>query len=298
MQAFISILYVQTNSISTEKIAVGLIAFANNEVVFDVSNNKLKLIQGLSSKDVYEQAIFGINLIKNEVDFNSKNQFTNKLKLKLSAFSKDYFIYLNKYSKGVLQFSDPKPYSGEVNQYSFKKIFEKFIAEWDTHKFDNTKIKHNIQFQTSIKKKLKNPAFQEKADVDYKLDPKNINGLLAPQDIALITVNGSILGAQAIDFTTNVETIVKNVYEYEIMIYCLNKIKLKNKKSTGNSFILLFNKPASKSNQEKVLNDIVKTKNNIFTLQDENYIETLEGKLENGDYKKFSSFFDSPRVAI
>lgn len=291
MKNFISIIYVQTNSISNEKIGVGLLAISNDEVFFEINTYKLKIAGKLSSLEVQKQVEFSFDLIKNKID-ESKYKDLGLLGFKdAPVFTKNYITYLNKYSDGILQFDLPKEYSEEINQYSFKKIFEQFIGNWEDAKYSE-KQKHHTYFSTEIKTLLKKPVFEEKADIDFKLEPQIIHGLLAPKDISLITKNGNILAAQAIDFSLGIETVIKNVYEYEIVINSLQKLTESHiKKNSKNKFILLFNKPKANSKQEKLLNEIVKTKK-IMELEEQGYIDILEKKLKQNNYSKFSTFLN------
>lgn len=56
MKSLLSIIYLQTNTVSGEKIAVGLLAISENEIFFHVSENKLKLAAKLSTTDVLKHA--------------------------------------------------------------------------------------------------------------------------------------------------------------------------------------------------------------------------------------------------
>jgi hypothetical protein len=187
-----------------------------------------------------------------------------------------------------MQFDLPKSYAGVIDKKIFKVLFQQFIGEWE----EKTTIeKKQIHFHTVIKKQLNKPVFKQKVDIDYTLNPKKIGGLLKPQDITLISKNGNILAAQAIDFNTSEEVITKHTYELEVIINCLEKLGQKNisKKHQG-SYYLLFNKPAKNSPQEKLLNDIKKTKAGIMNIEEAGYLEELESKLEKEKYNKFSLF--------
>jgi hypothetical protein len=65
------------------------------------------------------------------------------------------------------------------------------------------------------------------------------------------------------------------------------------KKNHKGSYYLLFNKPVKNSPQEKLLNDIKKTKAGIMNIEEAEYLNELESKLEKDEYRKFSIFADS-----
>ena len=288
MKSLLSIIYLQTNTTSGEKIGAGLLAVSESEIFFKVSEQKLKLSAKLSTADVLKHAELSFALINNKVVENNKESKSHSLLKNDSLFTKEYITYLNKYSQGLIQFDAPKSYAGTIDKKIFKNLFQQFIGVWEEK--DDTENKHT-QFHTVIKKKLNKPVFKEKTDINYTLDPQKIEGLLKPQDITLISKNGNVLAAQAIDFSYSEEVITKHTYEFEVIINCLEKLipQNKNKKQAG-SYTLLFNKPEKNSPQEKLLNDIKKTKSAIMNIEEAGYLTELENKLQKDNYNKFSLF--------
>ena len=288
MKSFISIIYLQTNSVSGEKIAVGLLAVSEDEVFFQVSEQKIKLASKLSNADVLKHAEISFALISNKVHETNKENKSQSLLKNDSLFTKEYISYLNKYSKGLMQFNVPKSYAGAIDKKVFKTLFEQFIGSWE-EKTSTSKKQPTIQ--NIMKKKLNKPVFKEKVDVDYTLQPEKIKGLLLPQDITLISKNGNILAAQAIDFNNSEEVITKHAYELEVIVNCLQKLGEEsiNKNHKG-SYYLLFNKPVKNSPQEKLLNEIIKTKSGLMKIKEAGFLDELENKLQQENYQKFSVF--------
>lgn len=288
MKSLLSIIYLQTNTISGEKIAVGLLAVSENEIFFKVAEHKIKLASKLSTADVLKHAELSFALVNNKVIETNKENKSHTLLKNHSLFTKEYISYLNKYSKGLIQFDMPKSYAGTIDKKIFKNLFQQFIGTWEEK--EEIENKHT-QFHTVIKKKLNKPVFKQKTDVDYLLNPGKIEGLLKPQDITLISKNGNILAAQAIDFNFTEEVITKHTYELEVIINCLEKLGKENinKKHEG-SYYLLFNKPVKNSPQEKLLNEIKKTKTGIMNIEEAGYLDELESKLQKDNYNKFSLF--------
>lgn len=291
MKSILSIIYLQTNSLSNEKIAVGLIAISENEILLEVSDEKLKFGTKFTNIDTIKHLELNFGLIKNKVNQVNCDKKSYNLLNDTNLFTNDYINYLNKYSKGFLQFDSPKSYAGDIDKLIFKNLFEKFIGKWNEEKKGITK---HVQFHTIIKKHLNKPIFKDKVDVDYVLNPNHIKGLLKPHDITLISKNGSILAAKAIDFNNSEEIITKHTYELEIIANCLNNFGKEsiNKNHIG-EYYLLFNKPLKNSQQEKLLNEIIKTKKNILKIEEASFLKELECKLEKADYSKFSLFESS-----
>jgi hypothetical protein len=288
MKSLLSIIYLQTNTVSCEKIAVGLLAVSEAEIFFQVSEQKLKLAAKLSHADVLKHTEISFALIGNKVAETNKENKSHALIKNDSLFTKEYISYLNKYSKGLMQFDMPKMYAGVIDKKIFKTLFQQFIGLWEEKQQPEKK---QVHFHTVIKKQLSKPVFKQKTDIDYTLNPHKIEGLLKPQDITLISKNGNILAAQAIDFNNSEEVITKHTYELEVIINCLEKLGKENiSKNHHGSYYLLFNKPAKNSAQEKLLNDIKKTKAGIMNIEEAGYLDELEGKIQSDAYNKFSLF--------
>lgn len=288
MKSLLSIIYLQTNSASAEKIAAGLLAVSENEVFFHVSEQKLKLASKLSSADVLKHAEISFALITEKVAETNKENKSVALIKKDSLFTKEYITYLNKYSKGLIQFDAPKSFAGTIDKKMFKVLFEQFIGSWDEKQLIEQKAE---PFQSLIKKKLNKPVFKQKADINYTLKPEKIAGILMPKDITLISKNGNILAAQAIDFNKSEETIIKQAYEYEVTVNSLEELGQKeiNKNHHG-TYYLLFNQPQQNSAQEKLLHEIQKTKSGMMQVVQADFLQQLETTLETNDYIKFSQF--------
>lgn len=288
MKSLLSIIYLQTNTVSGEKVAVGLLVISESELFFQISEHKLKLAAKLSNTDVLKHAEISFALISNKVAETNKENKTHALIKNDSSFTKEYISYLNKYSKGLMQFDIPKMYSGVIDKKIFKTLFQQFVGTWEEKQQPEKK---QVHFHTTIKKQLSKPVFKQKTDTDYTLNPQKIEGLLKPQDITLISKNGNILAAQAIDFTTSEEVITKHTYELEVIIHCLEKLGKEHisKKHHGN-YYLLFNKPLKNSPQEKLLNEIKKTKSGLMNIEEAGYLNELEDKIQKNKYNKFSLF--------
>src|SRR5690242_4377159 len=247
MKSFLSIIYLQTNSVSGEKIAAGLLAVSGDEIFYKTSEQKIKLASKLFGAELQKHADLTFTLISNKVNETNKENKSHSLLKNDSLFTKEYISYLNKYSKGLLLFDQPKAYSGIIDKKVFKVLFEKFIGQWEEIPAAGKKMPG---IQKVIHKKLNSPVFKEKVDVDYTLQPEKVKGLLVPKDITLISKNGNILAAQAVDFNHSEDIITRHAYELEVIINCLQKFA---EQAIGSNhkgkYYMLFNKPGKNSAQ-------------------------------------------------
>lgn len=121
MSSFISVLSFQTSSCSGENLAGGLLAVSEGKIWFKTSDFKLEIAKMLCGQDYETMLKQIIQLIQNQIDTPSKNT--------QSLFSADYISYLNRYSKGVLQFGAPKPVGLPLNDTVFAGLFKQFVGD-------------------------------------------------------------------------------------------------------------------------------------------------------------------------
>jgi hypothetical protein len=129
VKTFITNIFVQTNSLSTERICVGLFAITPQKVHFAVSKKKLAYACKLLGKDLCIALNKTFANFSEKVDEFNENSHQKSLTEKFDYFSEDYFVYLNKYSKGLTQFTSPKPFAGEINDIVFAELFRKFVGD-------------------------------------------------------------------------------------------------------------------------------------------------------------------------
>ena len=293
MKNFLSTIYIETNSATTEKISIGLIVVTEHKVFFKYSKNKLKIAEKLLGNSIENLVKFSLNAIKEKVTITNAElaKQSQKLFSPVSFFTDEYIKYLNRYSQGLLQYDAPKPYVAEVNPSVFESLFATFISKEESSKDRNT-------FYHQIKNKIKKSAMMERVNLDYKLSPVKIPSLIAQENITIISKNGNILAGELIDFTANIEMVKQNIYEFEAIVKSLKifeKQHIINSKNNTN-YYALFNKPEPKSVQEKFLNHLKsldQTDFINFQLEEASYIETLEQKILKEEYQKFSVFEES-----
>lgn len=284
MTPFFSIISVQTNSYSHENVAVGLIVVAD-KIYFDYSTSKLnflkKLIDGKSIKFLAET-----NLKKIAKSVKEKNS-TGQTKLLDDLYSLDYFEYLNQYAAGALAFSAPKMLKIEFDNYVFAQYYQKMIGEALSVKKQQT-----TSFKIKIKTLLYDKQIEDKADINYTLKANNISGVLKNTNVSLITVNGSINCLQALDWSTHTDTIVKHIYETQIIAEGLNQFgKIHDKKV--DKIKLAIEVPSNKK-QKMFFDKIYMEKKELFDFYEYEQVKDFATTISKSDqYNKFSDLISS-----
>ncbi|TCC86369.1 hypothetical protein [Pedobacter hiemivivus] len=284
MKTLYSIIYVQPNSLTAEKVAVGLMVFAKDKLWFDYEPSKIDLVEKLQAslnlKAHLYQSFKGMKAFIQEL--NNNKGVNSGMFSEINVFSSDaYAEYLSKYSTGVIHFSGPLPIAGLMDIKLFNNLLEKFIGSKPIKMgFKNT-------FHNDFKKKINTVNLKDKVDIDFKITPNKIDGIYSETQVRLIGKNGLITAVQDIDFTINPETLGQQLNQWDVLINALNNFSSEKKWPLGD-FNVVFNKPEAKSFQEKLLNKIHGQKKG-FNLIEINEVDKILKKIEENDYKPLST---------
>jgi hypothetical protein len=286
MNSFISTIFINTNSVSSEKIAAAIIIATPEKVWYKFATHKIDFAEKIIiNSHIKKHLQVCFKLIENKV--KEVNELMENGKSQLlpfeSIFNENYFNYLSKYSNGLLSFEKPKSIAGKINPNTFIKLYSLYTGDIIIAKKGNKQV----NFHQSVNEKLKNPSLIEKADVDLKILPSKLDGIYTPVQVKLATKNGIIQAYQDIDFTTSPETIAKHLYEWEVLTDALNSYSYKKNLKKG-VYKIIFNKPEPKSEQESILNKI--HKNTIkFGLTEFNEIDLVINEILTKEHIKLST---------
>ncbi len=286
MNAFISTLFINTNTVSSEKVAAAIIVASPNKVWYQYATHKLDVAEKIiNDPHIKKHLLLCFKLIENKVAEVNTQLVNGKHQLLPveTIFNEAYFNYLSKYSNGLLSFEKPKPISAELNNNSFAALYSLYTGDTTSAKKSNK----SIGFHQLVNEKFKNPLLNEKADVDFKILPAQLAGIYTPVQVKLATKNGVIQAYQDIDFTTSPETIAKHLYEWEVLIEALNAYSNKHQLKSG-IYKVIFNKPQPKSQQEQILNNIYQHPKK-FGLTALNEVDSIVQDILNTEHVKLSS---------
>lgn len=289
MKAFISPVYLQTNAVSDEKITAGLLIATPGKIWFHFSHFKLNLLKKLHSVDAYFNAYNSLNNMDNKVvqsNFELDSEKTKLFKTDL-PFNSEYFSFLSKYSSGLVQFGLPNPIDSVINEVTFANYYKIFVGE-SIKKEKSPKS----QFHTTLKQQLSKPGLAEKADVNYKLSPSVVHGLIKETDVSLITKNGSIKTYQGIDFALTQKSIIDNLYEFEVLVNSLKKLEQQKKLKKGNYCIVAMEPPID-TEQHKLFDQVYKFKSDVYSLIDPSQFDSITDGIVQHNYSKFSVFLSN-----
>jgi hypothetical protein len=282
MKNFISTVYIKTNSVSDERICIGLFAGTTEQSFFAWSETKLKLIIKLVSSDVYISLSKSISNLKEDIIYKTESKHQGEF-FYTNEYSSDYFRYLSRYSKGLLEFNEPKPISNVINEKDFGNLFELYVGE-KLHKPISTSRKDSLY--KHVKTILQHPIFVEKTDRNYEVPVTVAKTIYRPVEVDFISCNGSILTGHAIDFTNQPNTIEKKLYEFRVLTEGLKMFAEERKLDNAGKYIVYFNNPEGKE-QKDLFNNVYEDKTKPFELIEVDAMEDITKKLKN-NYRKFS----------
>lgn len=289
MKAFLSPVYLQTNTASDEKITAALVIVTPHKIWFHYSLSKLNLLKKLHSDDAYYNGYNALSSFENKVLQANADLESDLISLFKSdlPFNSEYFSYLSKYSSGLVQIGLPKPIDSEINEDTFANYYKIFVGE--AHKKEKPVKSH---FNSQLKQQLSKPGLADKADINFKLNPAIVHGLIKETDITLITKNGAINAFQGVDFSLSPKSIVDNLYEFEVLINSLEKFSHQNSIKKGKYSIISI-EPDLITDQHKLFDQVYKFKSDDYKLIDPSHFEIITDNIVNNNYSKFSTFLSS-----
>jgi hypothetical protein len=291
MKAFVAPLYCQTNPLSQEKLALGLIMFAvapgdKPTIFFKLSEKKILLAEKLAdvSKSFFATAEKNIqNTIQN---LKAQPPLVEQFTKNPAILDERVYQYLEQYAHGLLEFGSLKPFSGQVDKMVFEKLFADFTG-------DTSSLIASLPKKQSFKAKLKNhinvPELKKKADIAYQFTPDKLPGILKKTTAEVITVNGQVESLHGVDFTHEKGTVSNHLNELEVYYYALKDFVKGT--SSLEKLTVAFNPPEPKSDQEKLFNTALDQKSSLFSFLPVNEIEDFAQSVSSHDYKKFSEVF-------
>lgn len=284
MESFFVPIYLKLGKLSDEKLLIALIMITPEQIWMKYSHKRLQLSSQVINSDYSNLAKEVLIQIENKVtQVNATSNKPNELKFENPhVFTVEYFEYLKKYSQNTLLF-------GSIEKINTIHSIEDFYTFYEVLLNEKVELVKSVKknFSTKIKTKLKESGIENKADIDYKLNSKKITGLYNDTNITLISKNGSIIAAEAIDFNISMLSLTNSLNSFEVLINSLNQFSETNHFPKG-TYYILNSIPQSGSEQEKLLNKIYQDKSQLKLISEDS-IEEITDKINTGNYTKFSS---------
>ncbi len=286
MKPFYSIVYIKPNTLSDEKISIGMVLNTGNRALFDFSETKLKAISRLIETDILETVERMLKNVKKKaeavsVDINQIEGF------EVDPFTKDYFNYLNKYSNNILEYSKPSENEGNFNASDFEELFKLFVDS--SYGF---KVKEEVSFRQSFEKKLINSRVSDCLDIKYRVSKKRVSTILSNTEVDYIGVNGTIYSGHVLDTNLSHSSLENRIYKIRSLIIGLRELSKAYNLDTKGEHVVYFNEPDTASDKD-IIHSLNKDETLPFHLKPADYFEEEESIIENTNVIKFSEFLTS-----
>ncbi|WP_330443794.1 hypothetical protein [Flavobacterium sp. C4GT6] len=199
MKTFYNIIYLPLNANLREKISIGLIMSNGEETIFKVSYQKLAILKNLISSKKYSFIKTYFKNIEHDLNFEIKSdkyEIGLNSEFKKKWVNQSYMNYLHRYSNNLVNFSDTGNLDMDLNEGVFKKLFSKFIFDYDDE-FDIVSSRESIY--SKVEKKLYSK-IEKRVNINVTVRPSDFEELLTPVDVNFIGKNGVIVAGQTVDF--------------------------------------------------------------------------------------------------
>lgn len=234
---FYSLIKIATNAATDDSIAVGVLCFDGNRIQSYISSNQRKLANKLLG-----DSSINIDFILSQI--SQKIETINRDEPSLLANTKEkykqpaLYSYLNAYSNGILQFSEPKLLETEkvdvdaLFTYLFKKDYVTNSAK---------PIQSTTRFPKEVVERKLLSKVREQIHTEYKFKKDKFPSIHFNYELDCIGKNGSLIGAKSFDFNRSNQTVDNDVSHYLALIASLtNKYETT---SEVNNFYLLAEEP-------------------------------------------------------
>lgn len=232
MKTIYSILYVNLNTALNERVSVGVLMSDGLKHYFKYSLEKLTVFKQILNNERYSLVKSYLKSIEKEIDSkpNTFNQLFKEKEGSPNWVNKSYLTYLSRYSNNIIQFAPPKTIDVDLNNTTFKRIFEKYI-------FKSTEdITENIQFDVHAKvKENLFPKIKNRVNVQRTLTSDDFENLFTPIEIDFIGVNGIPVAGQTVDFEKSQYYLENDITRF---ISLTKAIELEGSNTKGKYFVL------------------------------------------------------------
>ncbi len=203
MNSFYSILTVPIRPSSQEQLTIGLLLVDDRNLLFKFSARKLEFIKKLLPENSF-------NLLKSYI-FGLTEKLTSEDERMRVKFSKTEFVsYLSNYNSNLLTFSKPTLIELDVTDESFRKLFEKFIFQYEVDITQDV-LKESVTLKERLKLNLY-PKIKERVNLNQTITVKEVPNLLVPSvKVNFIGQNNLPVAGHGVDFESTTASISNSI---------------------------------------------------------------------------------------
>jgi hypothetical protein len=206
MKTIYTIIYAGTKPQYDEKIGVGLLCMAGNELYFHFSKAKLTIISGLLEPAAKKMLLTSLKSMETYlIQVQEGSGFLGHQDP--LVVTENYISYLHRYSHNLIQFSAPRTMDVSMNRSDFELFFQETIFRHED--FEDVKQKTGKPLDY-FRKTLK-PTLIEYVNTDFEVTSDFISTLVTPVSVDLFGKNGAYVAGQSFDFSKQYTELKKEV---------------------------------------------------------------------------------------
>lgn len=220
MSTFTTPIFIETNPLSKEKVACGLVAVSPEQVFFKVAPHKVAIAEKLAG-EVYS-GYFSEHLKTLKVGLqkaeDSRKEAGTIFKDE-SLLDPSHFAHLKNYNAGPVQFGDIKSYAGVMDELAFEELFDELIFDEPEREQPTTP-----SLTKRLNARVRTPGFTAKADVNSRLPERLVPQCLTSPMVLAASVNGAARVTQGFDLDNHVDYLRKRIYENQSLQWALTGV--------------------------------------------------------------------------
>lgn len=282
MKSFYSILYLKSESISDEKIAVGMFLNIDRKPLFDYSEDKLKVASKIIDSDAVDSIEKHLKNIKKKVNSISKDK-NQKETFEIDPFTNSYFDYLNRYSNNLILYSKPEENIGDFKLGDFDSLFKLMVDK--NYGFVE---KDTATFRKKVEETLRASKVSERVDIRYRVPKDRVTSILRNHEVDYIGANGKIYSGNVIDTSSDHYTIENKVYQVRALIDGLIELAGQLNLEKKGQHVVYYNEPEGRK-QKDVIYALRKDDTRHFAVKPWELFEEEARDIEQSGVKKFSA---------
>lgn len=280
MKTFYSVVYVAIRPEIDEKISIGVLLSDGHKILFKYSDKKINQSKHFIPKGPHKlvkQVIENLDLISksdNVKEYAIEPQLISDYRISKKYISYEYFEYLSKYSTNLVKYSKPIIISSTFHSKTIEFLFRTLV--------DNSPDEELAEIKTDIKNFFRKsflPLIKNRVNTEFKVTQKHFDNLVAPVKVDAIGKNGSLMIANAIDFTGN--EYPNDISKFIMLLERIPKIHHKT-----NKYFLVANEPSKDKVEAQGYWKTVK-KVEFINIISQNELEIIKDYVEKNDVNCF-----------
>lgn len=202
MSVFYSILHVPLRVEADERLSLGLLMRAGNQVFFGYSTDKVNWVKDLMPEERHRLLKHALKNIEDTLSQDAQAVGAFQYALfpspeRASSFSQEpYLRYLSQYHHNLLTYTPPQPIDLPGTREVFLRLFEKLVGFAPT---EVAPLQRAFDLEEVVSTQLY-PQLQGRVNLDLQLTSREIPTLFLPTKVSFIGRNDAPMVGRAIDF--------------------------------------------------------------------------------------------------